>query len=438
MEPLTLIIDDDPTGIQTVHGVRVCMVWSQAIVTDLFRNDTLAFIQTNNRARTEAEAVQICREIVRYAVEASRQTGRAFSVISRGDSTLRGHYPAEPETIRQTLHQAGLTVDGEILCFFLAEAGRVTQNNIHYIRQPDGTLTPVSDTEFARDAVFGYHTADLTRYVEEKTGGRVRAEDVRSLPLDWLESEQVDRCIDLLMSLRTGTPVVVNATTQRHVEVAVWAIRQAEQLGKRFVFRTAAAFVKAYGGITGRPLLTRAELQPYLTDGPVLTVVGSHTENTNRQLAELLQEPRTAAIEVDVVALLADEEATIRWVVQAIDEAVGRNLEPVVFTSRTVQKALTNEANLALSRRIATALSDVVRTCPRRPRAVVAKGGITSSDVVTTGLGIESALVLGQILPSIPVILSSLTSRFSDLPVVIFPGNTGRVEDLRTCWRLLS
>lgn len=438
MKPLLLVIDDDPTGIQTVHGVRVCMTWSREVVANLFQNDHLAFIQTNNRARPETDAARICQEIVGHAVDISRRTGRPFSVISRGDSTLRGHYPAEPEAIRQTLDAAGLPVDGEILCFFLAEAGRITKNNIHYICQPDGTLTPVSDTEFAHDAVFGYYSADLTQYVAEKTGGRVRASDVRTLPLDWLESGQIDRCIAQLTGLQHGTPLIVNATAQRHVEVAVEAIRRAEQQGKRFVFRTAAAFVKVYGGIPDRPFLTRAELQPYLTDGPLLTVVGSHTEHTNRQLSELLKEPRTAAIEVDVAALLADREATLRRVSQAVENALGSNQEPVVFTSRQVRKADSHEASLAISRRIATALSQVVCSLPRRPRAVIAKGGITSSEVVTTGLGIEAGLVLGQVLPSIPVIISGAASQFGELPVIIFPGNTGQTDDLRTCWRLLS
>jgi uncharacterized protein YgbK (DUF1537 family) len=438
MEPLILVIDDDPTGIQTVHNVRVCMTWSPELLTDLFRHEHLVFVQTNNRARPEAEAVQICQLIVEYAIQASRKTNRGFRVISRGDSTLRGHYPAEPQAIRQALNEGGLPVDGEVLCFFLAEAGRITLNNHHYIRQSDGNLIPVSNTEFARDAVFGYQNADITRYVEEKTAGRIQANTVRSLPLDWLEAEDVDRCTDQLMHLHDGMPLVINATAQRHIEVAVQAIRQAERQGKQFVFRTAAAFVKAYGSITDHPLLTKADLQSHLTDGFLLTIVGSHTENTNRQLAELLKEAQTFPIELDVAGLQSNPDQVLRNATHSLHNAIASGRQPVVFTSRVVQKAHSGEANLALSRQIAVALSGLLAALPTRPRAVIAKGGITSSVVITVGLGVDSALVLGQIRPSIPVILGDAGSRFAQLPVVIFPGNTGDPDDLRTCWQLLS
>lgn len=60
-----------------------------------------------------------------------------------------------------------------------------------------------------------------------------------------------------------------------------------------------------------------------------------------------------------------------------------------------------------------------------RPNFVVAKGGITSSDVATKGLMIRRAMVLGQILPGIPVWRAGPESKFPGMPYVIFPGNVG-------------
>jgi uncharacterized protein YgbK (DUF1537 family) len=45
----------------------------------------------------------------------------------------------------------------------------------------------------------------------------------------------------------------------------------------------------------------------------------------------------------------------------------------------------------------------VVRSLTTKPRFLLVKGGITASDVATHGLDIKKALVMGQILPGVPV-----------------------------------
>ncbi len=439
-KPLILVLDDDPTGVQTVHDVWVYYGWSAAVMQTIFARDQLAFIQTNSRSLPEAEAIGITRQIMQLALAESHKTGREFRVISRSDSSLRGHFPAEPDTIRQVLEaDAGQSIDGVILCFVLPEAGRQTQGNVHYIRQPDGTLRPVADTEFARDATFGYRSADLSAYVAEKTGGRIPSETVRSLPLTWLETGDVAACLPMLLTLENGQPLVVNGVTYDHLAIAAEAIRQAEARGKRFVFRTAAAFVKAYAQIPDRPLLTRADLTPYLTNGPVLTVVGSHTANTTRQLSELLAQPGIQAIELNVTRLHTDATSVVADAIRQMQDAVTAGRQPVLFTSRQVQGTDASATDaLAFSRRVSNALMAVVQAFPVRPRAIVAKGGITSSDVATQVLGMKKALILGQIRPSIPVVLTDAESRFPQLPYIIFPGNTGQLSDLSSIWQELT
>ena len=66
-----------------------------------------------------------------------------------------------------------------------------------------------------------------------------------------------------------------------------------------------------------------------------------------------------------------------------------------------------------------------------RPRFIVAKGGITSSEVGTKGLRVRRARVMGQILPGVPVWQTGPESRFPGLPYVIFPGNVGDENALR-------
>jgi uncharacterized protein YgbK (DUF1537 family) len=460
-QKLVLVLDDDPTGIQTVHGVYVYTGREEEVLEEIFRHpNRLAYLQTNSRSLAEGEAAAISRLITQRALAASKATGRDFVVISRSDSSLRGHYPAEPLAIRQALEAGGYRVDGEILCFFLPEAGRCTLDNIHYITGPDAAgkeqLVPVSRTEFARDAVFSYTHSDLRCYIGEKTGGLVQPHEVESIPLGWLRQADMSPVSGKLMSLTDYRRLVVNCLTYGDLKRFVTALWQAQAAGKRFVFRSAAGLVKILGGIPDRELLSGPDLALLLkgenaTDpdpaagvlaAGVLTVAGSHTEKTTRQLEALLALAGTMPLEVDVERLLDDKEKEplISAAVKFAGDALRQGLHPVVYTSRKVVLAGGGEGeeNLRLSRLISGCLSEIVRRLTVRPRAVIAKGGITSSDIAVKGLGVNKALIIGQLRPSIALVQTGKESRFPGLPLVIFPGNTGTDSDLAAVWQLLA
>ena len=80
---------------------------------------------------------------------------------------------------------------------------------------------------------------------------------------------------------------------------------------------------------------------------------------------------------------------------------------------------------------ISDALTSIIRLLTVKPRFIIAKGGITSSDVGTKGLLVKKALVMGQIKKGIPVWLTGAESKFPDTPYIIFPGNVGEVNTLR-------
>lgn len=71
------------------------------------------------------------------------------------------------------------------------------------------------------------------------------------------------------------------------------------------------------------------------------------------------------------------------------------------------------------------------------PAFVIAKGGITSSDVGTKALAVKKANVLGQIRPGIPVWQTGEESRFPSVPYVIFPGNVGDDSTLKEAVEIL-
>jgi uncharacterized protein YgbK (DUF1537 family) len=61
---------------------------------------------------------------------------------------------------------------------------------------------------------------------------------------------------------------------------------------------------------------------------------------------------------------------------------------------------------------------------------LIAKGGITSSDVATQALNVSRAVVMGQLLPGVPVWQLGAESRYPGLAYVVFPGNVGRSKSL--------
>ena len=91
----------------------------------------------------------------------------------------------------------------------------------------------------------------------------------------------------------------------------------------------------------------------------------------------------------------------------------------------------TQESALLRSVKISDGVQSLVAGLDVTPAFVLAKGGITSSDVGTKALRVRRARVLGQLQPGVPVWRTGPESRFPGTPYVIFPGNTGGPDTLR-------
>lgn len=430
-------LDDDPTGVQTVHDTAVLARWDVATLAEELRDPRpVCFVLTNSRSLPERDAVRLNREIAANLGEASRVSGVPFAVASRSDSTLRGHFPAETDALAETLGG----VDGVLLVPAFFEGGRYTVGDTHWVREGD-RLVPAAETEFARDASFGYRRSDLREWVEEKTGGRVRAADVASLSIEDIRRGGPDRVADMLGRSTAAQPVVVNAASYRDLRVVVLAVLSAEAAGKRFIYRCGAAFVRARAGLGERPLLSRTDLLGDEAPAPLpgLVVVGSHVRRTAEQLAALLTLPGVAHVELDVPQVLDDttREPEIDRVQREADAALGRGETPVVATSRRVHLASDAAARFATSTSVSAALVAVVSGLDGRPGWVIGKGGITSSDVGTRALGATRAIVLGQVRPGVPVWRLGPETRYPGLPYVVFPGNVGDAATLAEVVALL-
>ena len=444
-----VVLDDDPTGVQTVHGISVFTDFSPASIAEGFDEPgRMFFILTNSRSLSRADTQRLHEGLARDIASVARARNRRFVLISRSDSTMRGHYPLETDTLRRVLEaETGHAIDGEILCPFFLEGGRLTADGVHYVVE-QGRMVPAGETEFARDRTFGYHSSDLRAWIEEKTGGVCRATQVGLLPLERLRSLDVEGLARELMATHGFGKVVVDAMECADVEVAAAAILRAMRAGRTFLFRTAAALPRVLGGVAPRALLTREELLGGSPDSPPgkptpggLFVIGSHVAKTTAQLNRLLDDGRVRSVEFDVAEAAAGRgDALADRIAAEVSGRIAAGETVAVFTSRRLLTAGTGspEDDLALSVGVSRALVRMVSGLGVRPRFLVAKGGITSSDIGVRALGVRRATVLGQALPGVPVWQLGPESRFPGMAYVVFPGNVGDEGALRTLWDRLS
>jgi uncharacterized protein YgbK (DUF1537 family) len=429
-----LVIDDDPTGTQSVHGVPVLTTWSRQDLAAALQDARTVFVLTNSRSLPERDAAAVSAQITERAAAIAADEGFELAVASRSDSTMRGHFPQEPDAVAGALEAAGQAVDGLLLCPCFLEAGRFTVDDVQWVAQDD-RLVPSARTTYAADRSFGYAASNLRRWIEEKTHGAVRAADVLSLGLEDIRSGGPERVREILAAAEARRPVVVNATEYADLEVVVLGLLDAEAAGQAFVYRCGPSFVRVRGGIEPAPPLNAEALyERRAPDGHGLVLVGSHVETTTRQLERALELDGVHARELSVARLL--DPATREQEIAAALGEIERHLperEVILYTSRELARAEGSDDALAVGRSVSDALVELVQRLDRGlPLAFcVAKGGITSSDIATRGFGVRRAEVAGQMLPgTISVWILPEDSAFPGLPYVIFPGNVGEPETL--------
>ncbi|KAL6364239.1 hypothetical protein LRP88_02156 [Fusarium phalaenopsidis] len=403
--PVLVVLDDDPTGTQTCHDINVLTVWDVDTLQQEFSlNPTGFFILTNSRALPSVEARALVTEICQNVRIAAEKSQKAFEVVLRGDSTLRGHLPEEPEAAEEALG----CFDGWIVAPFFFQGGRYTIDDVHYIRE-DGMLVPVNQTPFAQDATFGYKSANLRQYVMEKCGGRFDESCFISITLEDIRLGGPAAVAKKLLSVETSSNriFIVNAAAESDMHAFVAGLLDAEKRGRRYLYRTAAAFVSSRLGIKSIQPLTLKDLG-VLTDTPNspggLIVAGSYVPKTTAQL-EVLRERRgdkITVLELDVGELITSTEVADAIVKAAAEQAsakIAEGHDVLVMTSRSLIKGIDALGSLRIGSQVAKALVQFVEAIDVRPRYLIAKGGITSSDAATKGLKMRRAKIVGQAAP---------------------------------------
>jgi uncharacterized protein YgbK (DUF1537 family) len=435
-QPKIIVLDDDPTGSQTVHSCLLLTHWDvNTLRLGLTDESPIFFVLTNTRALTAAQADAVTREVCQNLKQAlAAEQIHDFLIVSRSDSTLRGHYPIETDAIAQELGN----FDAHFLVPAFFEGGRITRNSIHYLLV-NGVETPVHETEFARDSVFGYSYSYLPDYVEEKTQGRIPATAVERFLLAEIRAGSLER----LMHLQNNQCGVVDGETQADLNQFALDLRVAASQGKRFLFRSAASILTALAALPPQPIAPE-DMAIYTRNGqPGAVVVGSHVRKTTEQLEHLLQAVGTVAIEVDVAQLLEDSVVErnhlLDRILQQVHTAHAEGKTPVIFTSRQELAFTDTQTRLNFGIAVSALLMDIVRGLPSEIGFLISKGGITSNDVLSSGLALTAARSLGQILPGVSIIRTPPDhAQFPNLPVVLFPGNVGDQEALAAAYQRLS
>ncbi|KAK8131528.1 hypothetical protein PG984_007966 [Apiospora sp. TS-2023a] len=412
--PILVALDDDPTGTQTCHDIPVLTVWDRATLVAEFGNTRPGggfFILTNSRALHPGPARALIAEICANLKGAAAEADTRFEIVLRGDSTLRGHFPLEAEAAEDVLGAA----DAWLLCPFFLQGGRYTIEDVHYVAEGE-TLVPAGLTPFARDATFGYKGSNLREYVVEKSKGAIPPEKVTSLSLETIRVGGADAVLAQLRDVAKGTVVVVNAAAEEDVDVVVLALLKAAGQGKRYMFRTGAAFVSARLGIAPIPPISAHQLS---LSGDVggLIIAGSYVPKTTAQLQVLRDRSgaKLTSVVIDVRNLLRSDEAGSREMAKALELITGEDETTSLDIGATVAKALVS----------------FLVGLTTKPRYVIAKGGITSSDMATKGLKMRRAMIVGQAAAGVPLWrCDEASAKWPGLPYVVFPGNVGSDETL--------
>jgi len=460
-----IVFDDDPTGSQTVHGAPLLLRWdAPTLAAGLRHPSPLLFLLANTRALDPGEARQrvceICRALV-PALEEARQAGLIdrWIAVSRGDSTLRGHFPLEVEVIDQELGP----FDATFLAPAFLEGGRTTVGGVHLLQGE-----PVHHSAFARDSLFGYSTSRLADWAQEKSGGRIAAAAVQPIALAELEpSAAAQQDLHQRLEALEGNPlVVVDAERPAHLASFGAVVRElvagSQDPPRRVLFQSAASLLNGLVALPPQPLDPQglAALCRRGADGrrrPGLVLVGSHVPLADDQLAMLLAEPGCGGVEVPVARvhrvlegplpdrLLASLEQ--EWLERLRDLlAAGRT--PVLFTSRGELVCRHAAERRRLGRELAAAMARVAARLAPELGYLISKGGITSQTLLAEGLGLDWVELQGQLQPGLSLVLvpaaespraaPARVEGIEALPLVTVPGNLGEADTLVRLWQRLE
>ena len=379
-----VVLDDDPTGTQTVHGVPVLTDWPvEQLAEELGGPAPAVYLLTNSRSLPPPKAEELNVSVGEALRLAQARSGKDFAVVSRSDSTLRGHFPGEVAALARGLQPArgneprAKVFDAWLVAPCFPEGGRYTVNDVHYVAEGEW-LVPAGQTEFARDKSFGYRSSNLREWAAEKTGGAVRAEEVAVISLEDLRLGGPAAVTEKLAgsSRQAGLLAPLNAAAIRQAGLlapldaaafrqagllaggnplpCAWSTRSATATWRYWCWgcwrprHLDGAFSAArrlllsaceQGSHRGRCWLART--WAWRRDGAGLVVAGSYVPHTSAQLEALFNQTHIQPVEVQARRLLDEfnRDGEIARAREAVNRHLAAGEDAAVYTSRELVTA---------------------------------------------------------------------------------------------------
>ncbi len=438
-----IIIDDDPTGSQSVHDCLLLLNWNyETLLKGLQSNSSLLFILANTRSLSEKEVKkrlkEICSNLNKLFAENTIQDDLLF--VSRGDSTLRGHNFLEPFLINKYLGPFDATF--HIPAFL--EGNRTTINGKHFVNG-----IPAHETAYAKDNIFGYETNDLKELLYKKSRSKIKLKNI--VNLNSIEQYSSNELRKLMENLKNNTHVIVDIDRFSQLEKFSSVIRDLIK-NKKFLFRTAASFLKAISNTKNNQksnsyysqLRLRNKLNQFL---PGLIIIGSYTEISTNQLKKILELSSFEDIELNVekfykIHVSQDKETKSfnfkKLILERIRTSIKNCHIPVVFTSRKEQVFANNYDQIDFNNSLSLFIAEIVSDIKYEIGYLISKGGITSNTILNSSFNIDYVYLEGQICSGISLVKARLIDNNNDLPVITFPGNFGSDYSLKEVWQAIE
>ena len=441
-----VVIDDDPTGSQTVQDCLLLLKWDCSTLIKGFQSKSnLFFILANTRSLSENDAKLVIEEICKNleTVIASEAYEEEIIFISRGDSTLRGHNFLEPSTINSCLGPFDATF--HIPAFI--EGKRLTINGSHFVDNK-----PIGQTIFARDKNFGFETSNVKNLLFEKSKSQINFEDIQNLLLSDIEilnDEENNIVFKKLKNLKNNKHVIVDAENYSQLKKFSLIIKKLTKQ-RKFLFRTAASFISS---ISEKKSVSQAEtffsnLRIKDKDKiflPGLIIVGSYVELSTIQLENLLEISNCNPIELDVFEFFKinsfennhkQRNLFKNKFLKEIRFSFEKGKTPVLFTSRKFM-SLDYSEQFNFYNSLASFIAELVADLKYEIGYLISKGGITTNLILSNGLNADYVYLEGQILTGISVVTCNLKNG-EKLPIVTHPGNIGTKDSLVNIWKVFE
>jgi len=441
-----VVIDDDPTGSQTVQDCLLLLKWDCSTLVKGFESKSnLFFILANTRSLSENDAQLTIEEICNNlkTVINSKAYEEEIIFISRGDSTLRGHNFLEPSALNSCLGPFDATF--HIPAFI--EGKRFTINGTHFVDK-----TPISQTIFAKDKIFGYETSNVKNLLFQQSKSQINFEDIQNLlfsDIEMLNDEENNIVFKTLKNLKNNQHVIVDVANYSQIKKFSLVIQKLIK-NKKFLFRTAASFISS---ISDKKSVSQSEIffsnlrisnkEKSLLPG--LIIVGSYVELSTIQLNNLLEISNCKPVELDVFEFFSITSSNNNQsqrnllknkLLKEIRYSFEKGKTPVLFTSRKFMfldsSELLNFYNL-----LACFIAELVADLKYEIGYLISKGGITTNLILSNGLNADYVYLEGQILTGISVVTYNLKNG-EKLPIVTHPGNIGSKDSLVHIWKVFE